>query len=534
MIEYLKFIYTLILLKNKTFRNTIIKAGNWSKIITIVLLLFLFLNAIQSSSLTFQYIKDNFNENSDLFRSLFSLILFMIFISNIFTTLFLGGSNNSSNLFKTLLHYPVRFNRIVSYEIISGLGDVINLLYLPFYVAAIFILHRLSGGTEIITFLIILLLFLFSVSGIIYLLKNLFTLISCSKHPRKLLYSLYLLFGIIFIVIIQRLPLFLKDTNNLILAGNALRLFPTGVYSNFILNPQSSLLSYNFLFTLLYFLALNILLFVLNYRIVKFFKNKTYGRVSQKLRHNTSLLTRLFIRVPINPFTKKDIMYTLRHFNTMRLHFLMAVFIPVLIIAYIINDNNGVDIISQISISILFMSLLVLRFSGNFFSFEENAIINYFIRPINNSSIIKSKTFIANYYFVIILLTNLILLLILQTKFSVIIFYDFLILLNYFLLLLFTIPLSIFSPKKVKFNVIIGNVFPTQLSSLFMFFIFAFILWFISKTTLTFYFYFNNKFLIFLILCFMLLSFIYYKEKIFSRLGTQLSKRKEKIIMVFK
>ncbi|MHB1687143.1 MAG: hypothetical protein ACYCVH_07200 [Ignavibacteriaceae bacterium] len=483
-----------------------------------------------------QYIKDNFNKDSVLFRPLFSLILFIIFISNIFTTFFLSGTNYSQNLFKTLLLYPVRFNRIIFYEIISGMGDFINLLFLPFYAAAIFIPDRLSGWSNIITFLTTLLLFLLSVSSIIYLLKNLFALISSSKHSRKLLYFLSILFGIIFIVIIHRLPLFLKDANNLTSAEKFLGLFPTGIYSNFILNAESSLISYNFLSTLSYFLALNIILFALNYRIAKFIRNKSYITIFHKNSLKKSLLTRLFLSVPVNPFSKKDIVYTLRSLRTMFFHLMIAVFVPILIFAYMKNtldkEQNFNNIINQFSFSILFNFSIGLNFAGNIFAFEGNAIINYFFRPISYASIIKSKTFIPNYYIVIILLTNLILLLILCTEFSIIIFYELLIFLNYFLLLLLALPLSIYFPKEVNFNAM--NSFLTSLVSLFIFLILAFILWFIFQTTLAFYIHSNYKFLIFLILCFMIVPFLYYKEKIFSRLGRLLLKRKEKIITVFR
>ncbi|MHB9010798.1 MAG: hypothetical protein ACYC49_01030 [Ignavibacteriaceae bacterium] len=536
MIEYFKSIYLLVKLKNKIFKNTILRAENWYKIVAVVLFAFLFFNIIQSSAFVAQYVKTYPDKDTVLFHSLFSLTLLIIVISNILTTFFLSDSNFSQNLFKTLLHYPLRFARIISYEIISGMGDFINLLFLPFYAAAIFIPDRLFGWYDIITFLTTLILFLLSLSGVIYLLKNLFALISSSKHSRKLMSLLPILSGIILIVIIHTLSLLLKDANYLVLAEKYLALFPTGFYSNFILNPDSSFTGYNFVSTISYFLILNIIIYALNYCIVKFLKNKSYGRSIQKTSLNRSSLTRFFIRIPVSPFVKKDIAYTLRSLRTMFLHLMISVFLPVLIFLYIKNsigkEQSFKNVTNLFSFSILFNSLIVLSFAGNFFAFERNAIINYFFRPISFGNILKNKTFISNYYVVIILFTNIILLLIFRTEFSIIIFYELLILLNYFLLILLALPLSIYFPKEIDFNAMSG--FLTSLVSLFIFFILAFILWFIFQTTLAYYFHSNNKFLIFLILCLMIIPFLYYKEQIFSRLGRLLSKRKEKIIMVFR
>ena len=188
MIEFFKSIYLLIKLKNKIFKNTILKTENWYKILAVVLFAFLFLNTIQTSVFAVQYVKAYFNKDVVLFRPLFSLTLFIIFIANIFTTFLLSGSNYSQNLFKSLLRYPIRFNRIIFYEIISGMGDFINLLYFPLYVAVIFMLNDIFGWTNFLTLLVIFIMFLFSISGIIYLLKNLFILSSITKHSRKLFF----------------------------------------------------------------------------------------------------------------------------------------------------------------------------------------------------------------------------------------------------------------------------------------------------------------------------------------------------------
>jgi len=447
----------------------------------------------------------------------------------------LSGSNYSLNLFKTLLHFPIKFNKIIIYEIISGMGDLINLLFIPFYAAALLIPNCVFGWNNILTFITVLVLFLFSVNSIIYLFKNILALISFSKYARKLLFLISISSGIIFLTITNKLNAFLQNTNNIILTEKILNLFPSGIYLNFIMNINSGFLSYIFLLTLSYFLFINISLLALNIYFANLLRRKNCSVSPNKNNMKKSFLTRLSLSVKINPITKKDLVYTLRCLRTMLFHLLIVIFLPILLISYksSVHENSSIrNIINQFSFSILYTSLIVISFAGNIFAFDGKSIINYFFRPISYTDILKSKTFISNFYIVIILFANLILFIILRTGFIDIIFCELLILLDYILLLLAALPLSIYFPKEVNYWAM--NGFLTSFINLFILIVITVILWFISQAALVYYIHSNNKILLFILVCFMIAPFYYYKEKIIASLSRLLSKRKEKIITVFR
>lgn len=536
MIEELKSIYSLVKLNNIIFKNTLVKTDNRFKIIALVLIVFLLLNSIQSSPLLVQYAKDWFNKDSVLFRPLFNIILFIVFIANILTTFYLNSSNCSHNLFKTLLHYPIKFSSIIFYIIISGIGDFINLLFFPLYVAAILILNTAFGWISLLILLVILFLFLFSISNIIYLVNNIFVLISSTKHSKKIILLSSLLFILISIVIIETLPHYLQNFNNIISTGKYLEIFPTGVFISFILNTRSDIVIANIFSTLVYFITLNVLLFTLNYQIAKYFRNRSYGKSIITIDLKRSLLTKYLLIIPVNPFSKKDLAYTLRSLRTMPVHLIIAIVIPILIYAfgYTIQDKalNYYDLKNLLSFSFLFISLLVVSFAGNIYAFDGKAVINYFFRPISGSSSIKSKTLIANIYVAAIIFINLILFLISRTEISYIIFCELILYMSYLLLMFFALYLSIFFPKDVLFNSM--NGFLTPLVTLFIFMITAIIILFVLQSTFAIYVHSDSKLLMSFLLGLIISSFLNFKKKIYIILGNLLSKRKENIINVFR
>lgn len=532
MSDYLKSIYSLTRLKYKIFKNTIFKSENWSKIIAIILLLLVFLNTLQSSVFFVQYIKDNFNKSSVLFRPLFEIILLIIFISNIISTLTLSGSDYSRNFLKTIILYPIKFNRLISYEIINGVVDIISLFFLPFYVSAVFLSGVVVGWTNALAVLIVLFLLLFSISNLIFLFRNTIGLINFAKHARKLILLIYFLAGFASVIILKQLPNFLANPNNLINTVGYIKLFPTSRFTSVLLSSSTNLL-YSFIITILYFAILNLLLFSLNIYSARLLKKKRYGKTYQKFSGEVSTLTKVLSRIKLNPFSKKDIAYTLRSIRTMPSHLMILIFVGIILFTSLKQPGqNSYNLSEQFSISFLFLSLIVLSFLTNVFSFEANSIINYFYRPVSNNSTLKSKMFISNFYYIIISVVNLIVMSISKTKLLDIIFFEIVFLLSYLFLLIISFPLSIYFPKKVSFEAMSG--FLTSLISLFIFSVLTFVSWVALYLLFQLYLKAEIKFVFILSVLVAVIPFIYYRENILSVFGSMLSQRKEKIIQVFK
>jgi hypothetical protein len=532
MSDYLKSIYSLIRLKYKIFKNTIFKSENWSKIIAIILLMLVFFNTLQSSAFIVQYVQDNFKKDSVLYRPLFEIILIIIFIVNIISTLTLSGSDYSRNYLRTLFLYPIKFNRIIFYEIINSIADIINVLYLPLYAVAIFLSDFTVGWINALAVLIIFLLLLLSISNIIYLLRNTIGLISFTKDAGKFIMLISFTAGFTFMIIIKQIPGFLSNSNNLINAASYLELAPTSMYTTLLLGSSSNFF-YNFIIGILYFAILNFLLFLLNIYCAKLLKKKSYGKTYQKFSTKKSILTKLFINSRVNPFSKKDVAYTLRSIRTMPSHLMILFFVVIILFISLKQpEQNSYKLSEQFSISFLFLSLIVLSFLSNIFAFEADSIINYFIRPVTNNSLLKNKMLTSNFYYIIISVVNLIVMLILKTKFLDIMFFEIVFLLGYLFLLIISFPLSIYFPKKVSFEAMSG--FLTSLISLFIFSVLTFVSWVALYLLFQLYLKAEIKFVFILSVLVAVIPFIYYRENILSVFGAMLSQRKEKIIQVFK
>lgn len=338
--------------------------------------------------------------------------------------------------------------------------------------------------------------------------------------------------GFSLVMVLKYLPDFLADKHNLILVSKYIEIFPTSVFATVLLESSTNFFSC-FIIAISYFSIFNIILFLLNIYSAKMFKIKSYGKIYQKFSNKKSILTKLFINVAVNPFSKKDVAYTLRSIRTAPSH-IMILFFLVIIPVTSLNDlvQYNQNITDQFSLSFLFISMIVLSFTANVFSFESNSIINYFYRPINYSAILKGKMFISNFYFLILSLGNLIIMLISKTKLLDAIFFEIAFLFSYLFLLLVSFPLSIFFPKKVSFTAMSG--FLTSLISLFVFSIAAIIIWLMFYGYFQFYVVSVNKILALTCMFLSIIFFLYFKEKILSTIGKLLLIRKEKIIQVFK
>lgn len=532
MIEYFKLIYLLVTLKNRIFKNTIFKSENWSKIIALILFFLVFLNTLQSSAFIVQFVKDNFDQNSVLFRPLFEIILFIVFIFNIISTLTLSGSDHSHNFLRTLAIYPIKFNRIIFYEIITGLIDIITLLFLPLYVGTIFLSGIMIGWINSFAIFLILFLFLFSISNIISLLRNTINLISFGKHSKILMMFFTFSAGFVLVLILKQIPNILTNTNTLVSVAEYIKLFPTSVFTSVLLGSSSDFY-YNFIIASLYFVILNSMFFLLNIYSAKLLRKKSFGKIYHKFSIKKSILTRLFIDVRVNPFSKKDAAYTLRSIRTMPSHLMILLFLVLIsVTSFKQSGLNNQNLADRFSLPFLFISMIVLSFSANAFAFEGRSIINYFYRPISSNATLKSKMFISNFYFIIISAGNLLIMLFSKTKLLDLLFFEVVYLLGYIILLAYAFPLSIYFPKNVNFTAMSG--FLTSLPSLFIFIVLALVTWLGFYGVFQFYLTSQFRLMILLAVGLFILLIIYYRAKIFAIIGRLLSSRKEKVIQIFR
>ncbi len=428
-----------------------------------------------------QVVKMKFPYNNSYFYPILNIIVFILFIFNILTVFFLGGGSQNQNLFQTLLHYPIRFNKIVLNDVIAGMGEIINILFIPLYLVAYFIIVRNYSWTAILSVLFILLLNLLLISNIIYLLKSALSLFTASKRYKKYMPIMVVLITVLILIALKNISSYLSVKENILYLSNLISIFPSGFYAKYLqrLNSESHLLYYSFI--LLYYGILNFLLLRLNIFTANKMKRRNFGISTSVNNLKSFSLLKHVSRLNISPFIKKDIIYSLRSPRIL-LNYIIAIPYMIYLLIYALHVYKELDLFSII---LLFEFAFIIGFAGNAFQFEGKGIINYFFRPLIPNNCIRSKQFIANSYTNCFLLFYTILLIIIEINFADILFSLGLLVLNYYFFINVGISLTIYFPKKVNFWSYWGS--GISLISIFLAFLFMLIFWWIFKSVFQIY-----------------------------------------------
>lgn len=136
---FLKIIFALVALKKKLLFNSFKRLDNWVKIVSIILIVYVVVNSIGSSSFLAQFVKSEFKSSSPYLYQVSNIILFLLFTANILVVLLAGSSKFSDVIFTKLFYYPLTIKKVVIFEVLSCTGELFNLIFIPFYFAAYFV-----------------------------------------------------------------------------------------------------------------------------------------------------------------------------------------------------------------------------------------------------------------------------------------------------------------------------------------------------------------------------------------------------------
>lgn len=453
-----KILLQLSSLKKKEFIHSFKKSDFWVKAVTVVFIVYFAVNSITASSFIAQFVKNNFKLTSQNFTPVFNVVLFVIFLFNIIAIIFLGTAKYDQSNIKTLLRYPIALKQIIFFRTLSVSAEIINILFVPFYIAAYFIAGNAFDYSSVILFLFILLLFLFCVNSIIEFLRNLAAAIISPKRFKFLFWSFSFVLTLVIVLIISKIPYFFSNEQSIKKLSDILFYFPTGIFTKsiFALGGQSNISQ--ILVYALYLILFSVILFVINLALVKFYKNRDFGKAKKEKKLKEPVIPKLLNKTSLDPFAKKNVFYFYRSprgLLNILIFIIYEIWFVFLVTARIqVKSSHHSYIV--ICFTILFESALLFAYAGNFFAFDYSGVINYFFRPLKTENLIKSKILLPNIlvifnglvfiYFVFLLRMNI---------------YDVLLQINilifvYFVSLFVAVLLSFYFPKEVGFYAIMG------------------------------------------------------------------------------
>lgn len=529
----IKVIYYLLKLKWNLFWNSVKRIKTWINVISLIFVLILLFNSIQSSSFIVETFRTQFPTDNKYFNSLFNVILFFVFISNIFAAFFFGNLSNSLTSISTLARYPISLNKIVFYHIITGFGEIFNILFIPIYIAAYFVAGNKFFSTNFLFFIILLLFLIFFINNVFQILRNIASFLVSFNKFQWIIPPFIVIFIIITVELFPRLPSFLLTKDNIIRFSDFLTIFPSSVFFDFIKNTAIRFSLSNFVLNLAYFVIINYLILIINIYFTKKLYSINYGKISSQMWRNKRFLFNFISIININPIIKKNIIYFLRSPKMLvNIIFLLvgclSIVIPVLLRKS--NYNEFSEILISLKIMFLsFQTIIILILGGNIFGQEYNGIINYFIRPILPQNILTAKMIIPFILAIFNLFFSTIVLIFLNEKLVDYLLYISILFSSSMIFIFIGTFLSIHFPKSIPYYQI--NGLNTSLVTMFLSFLLLLLFAGIQIVLFSITDY-LTKSIIIITLFIVGIIIIYYAKKILFKLSKILIYQKEKIILL--
>ncbi len=341
--------------------------------------------------------------------------------------------------------------------------------------------------------------------------------------------------GMFFLLwLIIQIPSYFINEENIKNFNKILFYFPTGIFAKTIFLLTGKMNIYQLLVNILYFLIISMFLFYTNLFIVKFNKNRDFGKSVSNQKLKKTLPTRFFGISKLSPFSIKTIIYYLRNprrlFNTVG--FLLYEIWTVYFISVKLSSFSSKDTYIGLSFIVLFQSLVIIVNNANFFSYDYSAIINYFFRPLKINTLINSKTLVINFFVMINAILLIYFAFLFKLNFFEIFFQINFLVTEYFIIMLTSILTSFYLPKVIEFYSIWGMNYPILTGIIGFILVFAFIG--LNYTLLSIITSLIGEIIIILILLIINFVIVFSKDKIFFLINKLLIKQKEKIIDVCK
>lgn len=444
-------LYYLLILRKNRFMNSLTKVDTWIKIVSLLFVLYIFINSVQSSVFLVDVIETKFSRHTEYQAALFNIIFFMIFALNVFTIFFMGNSDNYLSKSTALRRMPISIKVSVLCDIIAGVGEVFNVVFIPLYFSVYFLVGNVFTIGNIFLFSAIFILFIIFISNTIYLLVGLSTLFVPYKHKALIALLGGVLIFVLLTVFINQSSLLTKGS--IIGIGSFLTIFPTGVF----IYVSQSLAENNFFLTFViiffYFTLINILFFVLNVILIK--KNVKAPILPFINRRKKSFWS----KISINPLLRKNVLYFLRSPKMIVNSFLFFVFYVITLISSLSSESIDVSSDKTLLLIITFISVhvvSVLISGGNVFGHEFSAVINYFFAPISLQRVLVAKIFIPIGYAVINFLISVVVLIYFHISLLDFLLYWSLVLLITLIFVLLGLVFSIYLPRTISFTALNG------------------------------------------------------------------------------
>lgn len=450
-----KTIVLFFTIKRKILFNSFKKSDSVATLLTVFLLAIVAYYSIVSSGVFAAVLKQLLHRGSDFFVPAVSLVLFLIFVINILAPLFLGGIQDKKNILNVLLHFPFTLPKIVFFEILSGMGDLLVVCFLPLYVAVFWLVTPVFQWAGFALLLPGLVLFWFMISNLVVLLKTSVNLLLSNRTLKRILFFLYSL--ILFAIMLSpELPFSekLMQKSTLLLMSPILAVTPSGIFLSYLQSFATSTPVIHWALTFLSLSVLNVLILAGNLLLATYWRGRRLNLSgASPTARRRSILKRVFNSIRMPPFLKKDIIYIMRS-PRMMVNFLL----PFLWIFFYWRHPQSKEIVP---LSMLLFFSMIGIYASNMFSIEFSGIVNYFMRPVTAPQTLKNKAQVFSImalFAIFVLLSKLILL---DVKYLV--FVAALFMLYYFLFLYVGLAVSVYFPFAVGYRAFWGRQvsFPT-------------------------------------------------------------------------
>jgi len=521
------FIYYLIKLRINFFVNSLKKFDTWLKIVSLFFFCYVFINSLQSSVFMSDLLKAKHIQFGEYQNALLNIILFIVFVLNVFLTLFMGSSYNSLSNNSTLQRLPIAKNNIIISDIIAGVFDIFNVLFIPLYFLVYFFIIDTFNIGNFILFSAVLILFLILVSNIIYLLTSVlkYLVVQSKNKAISALLTITLILALPGIIT-KNSVLITKES--IIYLGSFLTISPTGAIIHLIYSMRGNIHVFTFFSILSYFVLLNIILFYLNKSLIQ--KNQNLNKVFFGGRRKRTLLNLLRIN---NPFIRKNVFYFLRSPKMTVNAFFFFAFYPIILFPFL-SSSSSIDAISDnalIAIILTFLgihSISILIWGSNVFAHEYSSVINYFIAPVLLRNALFAKTVIPLFYATLNFIIASFVLIYLHVSFLNLILFWGLLFVSCLVFIQLGFLLSIYFPKAISFTSI--NGMNTSLISAVLSLILTIIFVSVSSRIYGVGSLVLKEVIIFILFSSWLIVFFYYK-KIFHNISKIFAQQKGRIIL---
>lgn len=262
---------------------------------------------------------------------------------------------------------------------------------------------------------------------------------------------------VIFLLVIQKLPSLLPTKESILAFSNVLNYFPSGNFCYYLKATDTGFIFGGFANAFIYLLIAISFLFVINLKLIKILKTKSFGLTSST-KHKRKVNPLSFIsNLKVNPLVKKNIIYTIRSPRTLvGTLYLLGLYIFALVAVLIKSPDSTKGLKFALLLIPVFQVVNFVGIGANIFAYDYEGVISYFIYPITSNDLVKSKYFIPIFFACINMIFGSIFLFLFKIDMRDFIFLTSFLIIISFIFMGIGYLLSVYFPKSVGFYSMIG------------------------------------------------------------------------------